>query len=307
MTPVDYNDPTVSLRVVVDPRFKQRWLATRRAEGRRRLRIAIIVLSVVAFVGAGVGVLYSPLLGVRHVRVEGVGGVQATQIRSAAALGQEPLIEVEPAAVAARLDAVPWVAAASVHIQWPGTVKIAVRSRTPVAQVLVAPKTTGPVAILDATGRVLAEPSAPLQNLPFLTGVGVARLHPGQWVAGGLGPSPSTAVSGATGGLVADPPSVTAGALAMSANLPASVAGAVISISVTGNQLRAVVTSATANGPVTVLLGDQQQLGDKLTALATILEQVNLAGIGTIDLRVPFRPALTPRNAQGNLSTQAGG
>ena len=51
---------------------------------------------------------------------------------------------------------------------------------------------------------------------------------------------------------------------------------------------------------ISVDLGDGSQLAAKLTALATLLTQANLAGVAQINLTVPDRPAaLTARQSGG--------
>jgi hypothetical protein len=57
-----------------------------------------------------------------------------------------------------------------------------------------------------------------------------------------------------------------------------------------------VLAPTAASATVSVNLGDGSQLAAKLTALATVLAQANLAGVVQIDLSVPDRPAtLTAR------------
>jgi hypothetical protein len=105
-----------------------------------------------------------------------------------------------------------------------------------------------------------------------------------------------------------------AAALAIAAAMPASLRAQVLSVSVApGKQLRMAVLPATAastavSTAIAVNLGDGSQLGPKLTALATLLAQANLAGVAQIDLSVPDRPAtLTARQTAGTVSTHAGG
>jgi hypothetical protein len=70
----------------------------------------------------------------------------------------------------------------------------------------------------------------------------------------------------------------------------------------------AVLPAAISAGSIPVTLGDGSQLAAKLTALATLLTQANLAGVTGIDLTVPDRPAtLTARQPAGSVSTHAGG
>jgi hypothetical protein len=66
--------------------------------------------------------------------------------------------------------------------------------------------------------------------------------------------------------------------------------------------------AAAPGGPVVpVIFGDASQLSAKVTALQTILAQVNLAAVTGIDLRVPDRPVLTGTPQPTNVSSTAGG
>jgi hypothetical protein len=110
-----------------------------------------------------------------------------------------------------------------------------------------------------------------------------------------------------------DSPSVpigTAAALGIVAAMPASLRTEVLSVTVDGgSQLRmSVLPANSAFAAISVDLGDGSQLAAKLTALATLLAQANLAGVAQIDLTVPDRPAtLTTRQTAGTVSTHAGG
>ncbi len=45
--------PTPPARAPVDPRVRERWIALRRAEGRRRLHLLLAVLGVLAVLASG--------------------------------------------------------------------------------------------------------------------------------------------------------------------------------------------------------------------------------------------------------------
>ncbi len=74
----------------VDPRFRRRWAEARRAEGRRRLRVLLALVFVVALLGGVLGLLHSPLLRVRHVVVEGNAHTPGATVRAAADLMGRP-------------------------------------------------------------------------------------------------------------------------------------------------------------------------------------------------------------------------
>jgi cell division protein FtsQ len=296
----------------------------RREQGRRRLRIIMLVSAVTLVAALAVGALYSPLLNVRHIRVTAPASVSRAEVLSLAGLSHpRPLIEVDTRAVAARLNAVPRLGGARVQKSWPTTLLISVMTRAPVAIVArgtppgAPPSTGGPAwATVDATGRVLANVDA-APGLPVLEGVGPVPA-PGGWLAGSPGPA-VTPPSGAGDrslvdlGAAADSltvPTGTAAALGLAAALPVSLRSEVISVGVArGDQLTmAVLPSSVPIGSIPVQLGDGSRLAAKLTSLATLLSQANLSGVVGINLTVPDRPAaLTTRRSGGTVSTHAGG
>jgi cell division septal protein FtsQ len=292
----------------------------RREQGRRRLRMVVAAVAVVVLTGLGVGALYSPLLNVRNIRISAPASVPPRQLLAIAGLSRpRPLVDIDTGQVAARLDAVPTLGAARVTKQWPATLSISVVTRTPVAVVARAvpaearpgtpatslPATSSPGwATVDATGRVLATVQA-APGLPVLQGLGEVPA-PGQWLAGSAGPTalrPGRPGVGPLADLGASPdsasvPGATAAALAIVAALPASLRSHVLSVTVaSGGQLRMeVVPAGPGSAGISVDLGDGSRLAAKLTALATLLSQANLAGVAQIDLTVPDRPAtLTAR------------
>ena len=155
-----------------EPRLKERARAERRAHRASLLKRGGWVLAGVApFVLAAWVLLGSSWLVVDKVEVLGEHRLSAAQVLAAAdvRLGT-PLARVDTGAVAARIRALGPVASVSVSRGWPGTLRVEVVEREPVAAVGRG-KTW---ALFDATGARLGAASA----VP----AGLARLevaHPG--------------------------------------------------------------------------------------------------------------------------------
>src|SRR5262249_8517086 len=94
----------------VDPRMRERWIAARRAEGRRRLRSlavlgAVAVLGVIAWV-----VLASPLLDVDRIVVRGAVRTTPDRVIAAADVGRgDAMVWIDTGAAADRVDGLPWI------------------------------------------------------------------------------------------------------------------------------------------------------------------------------------------------------
>jgi len=312
----------------MDPRIARRRLEVRREEGRRRLRILVTCSVAAVIVCLLVGSLWTPIFKVRHVRVNlgpaptgpavpATVSLNAQQVIAAAGLAKRRLmIDVDGAAVARRLDGVPVLGDARVSIDWPGTVRVSVVERRPVATAAAPAQQGSPPrwALVDATGRVLSVTSTPVAGLPVIYGSG-ALPGPGGWFQGSAGPSAPLSTAAAPGArspvsaaLVdmnarsdsTDVPEGIAAALALAAALPADIRGEVQSITLDPKApavlTLAVLPAKVASGWISVHLGDGSQLAAKLTALDTLLTQANLSGVTSIDLSVPDRPAaLTAR------------
>jgi hypothetical protein len=178
---------------------------------------------------------------------------------------------------------------------WPGTVTIRVAVRAPLVNVARA---GGGWATADATGRVLADRSAPAMGLPVLQGDAAAPA-PGQWISGGLGPSvvPGTKATVAVDMDASsdDPslPTAPAAALAVLEVLPGRLLSEVVTVTVGAKGVSlAVLPVNVAAGSIAVDLGDESQLGQKVAALDALLTETNLANVTSIDLTVPDRPAV---------------
>lgn len=250
----------------MEPRIKERKVRVARSAGRKRLRVILAMLIVI---GLGVGVielLHSSFFSAHHIDVTGLSHTTRMQVIDAADLESEPaLIDINDASVAAAIERLPWVGRATVKKSWPTTVHIAITERAPIGQIQLSHSR---FAIVDLTGRVLADetaPSASLMNLHDIKSV----------------PGPGGYVAQSARGIV-----TTAGA---------TPTGLVNQVSYVGTTPNDGIVLGLKDG-LTVIFATATDLRQKMVSLATVLSptsSVSLAGIVTIDLRVPSSPVLT--------------
>ena len=252
----------------IDPRIRQRRIAVTRHRGRRRLRVLVGAVAVGTAVVAGVLVLHLSWFSVSHIQVRGALQSGAAPVDAAARVAlHQPLLSVDTATVARRVERLPWVATARVTKSWPSTLVVTVGERVPVAQVADGSRW----ALVDGAGRVLAVENGRASGLVVLA-----------W---------SGAVPGAgaeLGGRARAPLAVAAGLRVLTEagpSVPAPVA------SVAAGPGGGVAVDL-ADGAV-VDLGPPADLSSKITALATLESEVDLSGVKSIDLRVPGQPVLT--------------
>jgi cell division protein FtsQ len=250
----------------IDPRIKARRIAVTRQEGRRRLHILMAFAGVACVVGALVAAAHSALLDVDRVDVTGAAHTDRADILRAAGLEHKRyMMDVHAGSARRAIEALPWVAKASVARHWPGTVKITVTERTPVASVATA---SGGQALVDSSGRVLA--TTPAGQRP----TGILALD-------GLPPAPAPgAVLGVEG----------RAALAVATALPEQVRPRIASVQATSDDIVLRLTGAQGT---TVEMGTPDQLDAKVVALSTMLAKLDLKTAKVIDLRVPAAPVLT--------------
>jgi cell division protein FtsQ len=255
---------------LLDPRMVARRIAVRRSEGRRRLHRIIGVAATVAAVAAVVLSTQTPLLDLDHVVVRGAGAdVVPAVVEAASSAGAStgtPLLDVDPGRVARAVESVPAIADASVVRRWPGTIIVQVTPRIPVAVVGGALVAADGVVVAVGTSPSTAPPS----TVPLVALDGVA------------------APAGA--GERVDAPDL----LTVAALVPDEVREHVAAVGAGASEgevdLRLVGGGIARLGPTT-------GLGSKLVAVATVLEQVDLTCLATIDARVPSAPSVT--RAQG--------
>jgi cell division protein FtsQ len=149
---------------------------------RRRRRLAVLLVLGVLLAGAAAGgrqvLLHAARFRVSQVSVSGAtgpGGVDPAVIRAASGVSLgEPLVSVRTEEVRRRVAAIPRLATVEVRRDWPGTVRIVVTERTPVA---LAASAAGPV-LVDATGLAYQNAPRPLPALPRLAADRVAPDDP---------------------------------------------------------------------------------------------------------------------------------
>lgn len=247
----------------VDPRMRARRIAVRRSDARKRLHRVIAFASTMGVLAAAMLAVRSPLLDVDRITVTGADQTGADAVRAASGIHRHmSMIDVDTGAARAHLLALPWVADASVTRHWPATVEVRVEERVAVA---VEPAGQGGFALLDVTGRVLGVQAVPPVGLPQLAGL------------------PPAGAPGTTGGPDAAP------ALGVASSLPTALRPRVVTVVVAAG---GAVDLRLADAGV-VHLGPPDQLPAKLLAALTVLEQVDLTDVCSIDVRVPTAPSLT--------------
>jgi cell division septal protein FtsQ len=183
-------------------------------------------------------------------------------VSQAGLAGHPPLLDVDATAAAARLEQLPWVRKASVHVSWPDGVHIAVTEET--ARFTVA-TTAGSWESLSNDGRVLGESAARPPGLLLLT----VPEPPGE---------PGTLLS------TKDAPG-----LRVASTLPASFVGQVTAVTVEpAGWVQLALTT-----PVVVDIGTTSELTAKYEDVSSILAGATLHNGDVIDVSVPDAPTVT--------------
>lgn len=151
--------------VPLAPRRQAEEQAARRARRDRRLRLAgygglsLLPLGVLGWLA-----LSSPLLDVDEVAVTGTAALPARMVAETAAVPRgSALVAVDLDAARARVAALPRVASVEVVRDWPGTVRVTVVERVPVAVVAGA---DGTRRLVDADGTAYAEAGSGPDGVP---------------------------------------------------------------------------------------------------------------------------------------------
>ena len=202
--------------------------------------MAFCALAVAGFVAAAGWVLFgSPLLVVRSVTVSGTHLVPRSEVLAASrVVPGTPLIRVNTARAAARIEKISQVSSAQVTRSWPNRLVIVVRERTPA---LVLPAYGGGYDIADADGVVLKRVARRPADLP---------LYPTVAPEGALRGNPDLAA-----------------AVAVLAELPAEMRRSVVSVTAPNPDQ---VTLRLAGG-TTVLWGDTGRAAAKARALTVLM------------------------------------
>jgi cell division septal protein FtsQ len=247
----------------MDPRLSARRTAVIREQGRRRLLIAGIALGAAALLVGGWFLVHTPLFSARSVTVTGNLHESAAQVVSQAGLATHPpLLDVNAGAAAARLEQLPWVRTATVHVSWPDGVHIAVTEET---ASFTAGTADGKWESLSSDGKVLGESATRPPGLLLLT----VPEPPGE---------PGTVLS------LKDAPG-----LRVASSLPASFVGQVTAVTVEpAGWVQLALTT-----PIVVDIGSAAELPAKYEDVSSILAGATLHNGDVIDVSVPDAPTVT--------------
>jgi cell division protein FtsQ len=243
------------------------WLPRSRAGRAFTAVLAIATVGALAWSGSR-----SALFDVDHIDVAGAFLVSPAEAAEAAEpLQRVPLAEVDPTATAHRIEALPFVRSARVERVFPNRVRIRLRERMPAA---FATRPAGGFALLDGTGRVLADRPDRPTDLPEVSGAGEIP-PPGEW----LRPArPALAVYLA----LTEP-------LRRQVSL-AAVEGESVVLRVGGRDIR---------------FGPPEHLEAKVAALGALLDHLGDRPVMVVDVRVPSAPVVVPAGPPGGVPTAA--
>lgn len=247
----------------MDPRIKARRIEVRRHEGRRRLQRLVDLGAILVVALAFAAALRSPLLDVDRIEIVGAQRTGVDAVLADLGFGRgDPLMDVDLAEAGARIAQLPWVAEVELDRGLDGLVRVALAERIPIAVV------AGPDGdlLVDADGRVLGPVAdAGSEAAALVRVVGPEAPPPGRHLDADL-----------------------AGVLAMAGSLATNAPGAIVEVAVSGGDVRALLTTGGE-----VRFGDGSQLDAKVRSFVTMIEQVDLACLAELDLRLPGSPVLT--------------
>ena len=245
--------------VDMDPRIQERRIEILRAKGKRRLRVVLLIVSLVLLIIGGVVVTKSSLLDVDSIIVKGADSELANLIEEQSGIRKStPLLEVNSRSAISRIKQIPQIKSARISKSFGGDVTINVTLRSPVA----AASDKDSWVLLDSDGRVVDR----ILELPF-----------GYPVVEGLEKPLEIGKSVSEQGL---------SAIDLAKNLPPILAADISSIQV-GETLE-----LNLYGEGKVLFGDTSNRTEKILAVATILEQADLNDLVHVDVRAPRNPVV---------------
>ena len=246
--------------VAIDPRIRARRVAVLRAQGRRRLRILLVLAGVLAVGAAAWGASLTPIFDVDRVEVTGVESTRADAVlRTAGLEAGMPMVFLDVDKAEQSVTALPWVKSASVRRDWPATVHIEVVQRVPVA---VVPGVYGRDALVDAAAYVIG-----------WTMAGANRSDRGL-------PHVSVPFNGPLGSIHTDADPALAVVEATPADLRPWVSTVVVEPDGRGVGLELV-------GGAAVVLGAPAHLDDKMSAVRAVLAGADLECVTEIDVTMP--------------------
>jgi cell division protein FtsQ len=246
------------------------WLSSNRLA----LRATVVLLLALPLLGGGwLWLRGSSLVAVEHVRITGVHGPEAIEIRAALEDSAKRMttMDFNAGALRSALASYPIVAGVQVRTSFPHTVSISVSERPPVAALVSAGQRTA----VAADGTVLG-PALSSSSLPS--------------VSGSIEPAPGVRLS---------EPAALAAVTVLGA-APAPLARFVTRV-YEGNEG---LTVAMRNG-LLVYFGNDTRPHAKWLSLARVLVSPSSAGALYIDVRLPERPAAGFSTSSGSTTSSS--
>jgi cell division protein FtsQ len=227
----------------IEPKLRERRIAVRRAEGRKRLRWMVLAVVLLLIVVAGLAVLGSSIFSIKDVTVSGAVNSRGDALdRIVADLDGEAVLRVDTDDYERRIEQIPWVKRARVTTKFPSSARIEIAERQPVA---TFQGEDGRYRVIDEQGRVLGVmPGQPVEYLLVTTD------SPPNTAAGEYAPNGFAAA-----GLLARVLTPTMRQLVDS-----------IVVAADGSDVRLLLEGGTE-----VVLGDGERLVDKLVRLETVI------------------------------------
>ena len=248
------DDTAAPAKVSGQARFRERRIAARRAEGRRRLRIVVIIGSIVAVVVVALVLLASPLLSIRTIDVEGVVYADPERVGEVvASLRGDAILTADLHGAEKALEEIAWVREARVSMHLPRRVSIQIDERDPIAFYRAV---DGFNRVIDLEGRILDVIEGDLVEFPPIQGTG-PNLSAGDFV---------------------DQPFL--GAAQLVNALPRELRLRLVSLAVTPDG----EVSLLLTDDVTVLFGRPDQFQDKLVALVNEIKRQGSRSYSVIDV-----------------------
>jgi len=267
--PIDERTSSVNVAPTSDPSnvIPESRLSSRRHQIARNLktnrrRLLLGASSVVGVLTLIIGILASPIIGVRTIQIEGARYISADLLIAVEkSLNGKSILTVDTNSAARRLEGDPWVESVRIKQFFPSRLVIEIVERKPIAFYIGVDNRA---RVVDAQGRVLAvETGQPTQYLQ-ITGVG-PNLAPG-----------------------ASAGTVYKAAAQLAGGLPEELEDKVLNVGVGGpNQLLMTLRSGTL-----INFGPPNELQNKLVSLVVLLRRQDPKQIIAIDLTDPRTPTV---------------
>jgi cell division protein FtsQ len=139
----------------IEPRMRERRVAVKRAQSRKRLKWVVLVAAVVLVAVTALAVLGSPLFAVRADQLTITGNVYTDPVRLEEIVDDlvgTPSLRVDTGRLEREIEEIPWVERARVTVDFPHAARIDIRER---AAMTTYQGLDGRFRVLDRDGRVL--------------------------------------------------------------------------------------------------------------------------------------------------------